>query len=385
MFGINSLISSISELIRRKRELDVLKTPKIIFLYVTNCCNLSCSHCFYSAKLNDPHKKILTLDNIKKIFSTLKYPLENIVLTGGEPLLRNDLDEVIKVISIQNHPKCITINTNGYCTDRLELILNRLLVELPHQSIKIAVSLDGVKQVHDQIRQNPKSFEYACDSIDIITKISHENPRVAVRINTAVSMKNINSIEELFDFTCKRFKLFPRLQIVRGASSSVYRAPRGLGASDLDPLSEDDLVTKREELEQIHNVLKRIILKYRRQGIECISTFQQMKLKYQLETLLFGVKRVNCVAGRYDGIIYEDGTVAICENLKVVDSLANYDFDFHALWNSSKVRGLVKSLRCYCVHACNLSTSIMHDMRSRISIYGHARLHKDPLLGALRK
>jgi thermostable 8-oxoguanine DNA glycosylase len=95
--------------------------------------------------------------------------------------------------------------------------------------------------------------------------------------------------------------------------------------------------------------------------------------------LKFGTKRVDCVAGRFDGIIYEDGAVAFCENLRAFANLKDYDFDFHRLWNEERTRRLQRSLRCHCIHTCNLSTSMGHDYKTQLSIASDLAKKEDPL------
>ena len=51
------------------------------------------SHCFYKSELNKKEEE-LSLQQIKTIAKTLKHPLKTLMITGGEPFLRNDVPEI---------------------------------------------------------------------------------------------------------------------------------------------------------------------------------------------------------------------------------------------------------------------------------------------------
>ncbi|MDI6738342.1 MAG: radical SAM protein, partial [Nanoarchaeota archaeon] len=96
----------------RKKKAFSLKTPINLTLYVTNKCNANCRHCFYKSELNI-EKEEISLSQIEKIAKTLKHPLATLMLSGGEPFLRNDIVEVCKIFLKHNKTRRITISTNG--------------------------------------------------------------------------------------------------------------------------------------------------------------------------------------------------------------------------------------------------------------------------------
>lgn len=365
-----------------RKTLETMATPKIVYLYVTNRCNLRCSHCFYADELNNTAKAELTLDQIERIFSSMHDPLSRLVLTGGEPLLRKDLGDLIQVVARTNRTLSFWINTNGFYPDRTVEVVRQVKAALPGQTLKVAVSFDGTEKVHNAIRRNPHSFQLAVETVERVRALMKEHANLTFRINTAVSTRNADDLEALFNFTHSNFGDFPALQVVRGSSTSVFNGPKDLALSAFDP-EKEDLVTAREEIELLHRRIGDVIRKYREKGIRAVGPASQLKLRYQLETLLHGTKKVDCVAGKFDGIIYEDGSVAVCENLKAVSNLADFDHDFHRLWNEKAMRSRVNGLRCWCVHTCNLSTSMTHDLKSQNKIQQARKGDLDPFLGPL--
>jgi len=104
--------------------LDKLGRPlKVLRISLTDRCNLRCNFCMPPGKEYNflPKKQLLTLGEIEeyvKIFA--KLGVKKVRLTGGEPLLRKDLEEIIKSISKIKRIEDIALTTNGvFLKDRL--------------------------------------------------------------------------------------------------------------------------------------------------------------------------------------------------------------------------------------------------------------------------
>ena len=93
------------------REVDSLR------LSVTGRCNLDCPYCHREGGLNDSGREI-SLAEIEEITRTAReLGFEKIKITGGEPLLRNEIIEIIKVIK-KNNFEDISLVTNGLLLER---------------------------------------------------------------------------------------------------------------------------------------------------------------------------------------------------------------------------------------------------------------------------
>jgi len=104
--------------ILEKKILEARKRFQPLFatLEITQACNLACKHCYnFDRKEVSPHqqKQILSLEEIKIILSDL-YQLGSLSLniTGGEPLLRPDLFEILK--EAKKYPFQLRIKSNGH-------------------------------------------------------------------------------------------------------------------------------------------------------------------------------------------------------------------------------------------------------------------------------
>ena len=91
-----------------------------IRMSITDVCNFKCGYCLpngYQVDKSD-NRKFLHLDEIKrlaKVFS--KLGVSKIRLTGGEPTVRKDFFEIIKILKHEADIKKVVITTNGYHLD----------------------------------------------------------------------------------------------------------------------------------------------------------------------------------------------------------------------------------------------------------------------------
>ena len=97
------------------------RTFPYIRLSITDVCNFKCGYCLpngYQIDKSD-NRKFLHLDEIRrlaKVFS--KLGVNKIRLTGGEPTVRNDFFEIIKILKHEAGIKKVVITTNGYHLDK---------------------------------------------------------------------------------------------------------------------------------------------------------------------------------------------------------------------------------------------------------------------------
>ncbi len=154
---------------------------------VTSACNLSCIHCH--AEENDSEENDLTTEEAKKFIDELRKVKEFRVLvyTGGEPLVRPDIFELLKYS--QKAGFINVIATNG------TLITDEVAVKLKEAGTAgIAVSLDGSKkEVHDKVRGD-NAFNLAMRGIEAVKKAG-----IPLQINVTVMKYNFSDIENIIE------------------------------------------------------------------------------------------------------------------------------------------------------------------------------------------
>ena len=332
------------------KEKNSAKTPIISNLFLTDNCNLKCSHCFYAGHLNKEEKT--SLEDIKKLVQSLKNPLISVVLTGGETFLRKDIVEICILLD-KARTKKIILATNGTLPDiifqKVKEILNKTNLD-----VAVQISLDGPEEVHDKIRGVKGTYKKAIETLNKLKQI--KNPKLSLSISTTVSKKNYPYIESFIEET-KKLNVFHGIQFVRSASQHVFNIDKNI-LSDFD--SSDNVLSKEEMLK-----LQELVKKMDKGDSHLLSKSIELVNDYFIRVLDEKKRFMNCTAGYVDAIVYPSGDVSICEFTKPFANLNDFGWDFHKLWTSDKaneIRNKTKS--CVCTHQCNLLNSLRYDKES---------------------
>ncbi|RUM60000.1 MAG: GTP 3',8-cyclase MoaA [Persephonella sp.] len=155
---------------------------------ITEKCNLKC---YYCRPDNSPFvykKEYLTYEEIAKIVRVMtKFGLEKVRITGGEPLIRPNLDELIKLLSEIDGIKDISLTTNGITLSKHAESLKRAGLN------RINISLDSLKP--DKFFSITKgNIEDVLEGIKVAKKIGLEPVKVNI-----VAIKGVND-DEILDF-----------------------------------------------------------------------------------------------------------------------------------------------------------------------------------------
>jgi heme b synthase len=156
---------------------------RLIALELTKRCNLACKHCRAKA-IFDPISNELTNKEIKMVFddiTTFAKPI--VILTGGEPLLREDVLDLAFYGSKKGLR--MVLATNGTLLD------DHWVGELKEVGIKrVSVSLDGASsESHDSFRAIAGAFEATMLGINALKR-----GRLDFQINTTVTKSNLKEI-----------------------------------------------------------------------------------------------------------------------------------------------------------------------------------------------
>ena len=192
-----------------KNILKELHELTYLFWECTLKCNLQCKHCGSDCK-TDAKIKDMPLNDFTAVLKTIsqKYNPNKVmlVLSGGEPLLRNDLEECGKTFYNMGFPWGIVSNGYSLNQSRFDALINAGLRS-------ITISLDGLKECHNWLRGKKESFDRAVRSIEIINK----NREIVSDVVTCVNSRNISELESLKKFLIeigvrnwRLFTIFPR-------------------------------------------------------------------------------------------------------------------------------------------------------------------------------
>src|SRR3989475_4560611 len=140
--------------------------PTVLIYNCTWVCDARCEMC-NNWKHGD-RKSDMTLAQLEPAMSHPFWgAIENLNISGGEPTTRNDLPEMVEMF--QRHlPRMrkIGINTTGLTPHRAIPMLTRIVKFCADHDllVSVRVSLDGIGDIHDQVRHVKRGFDKACET-----------------------------------------------------------------------------------------------------------------------------------------------------------------------------------------------------------------------------
>ncbi len=172
----------------RKNETEIHEL-NYLFWECTWRCNLACRHCGSDCKAESNVKDMPLADFLRAIEPLeQRYPRDTVVIaiTGGEPLLRTDLADCGR--ALRQHGFRWGIVTNGMLYDEAR---HHELVAAGLSSV--TVSLDGLEETHNWLRQHPQSFQRALRALRLISN----EPRLIYDVVTCVHGRNLKELPQL--------------------------------------------------------------------------------------------------------------------------------------------------------------------------------------------
>jgi MoaA/NifB/PqqE/SkfB family radical SAM enzyme len=168
----------------------------------TKKCNLNCKQCHQKGIDKEERKQLdLSFDDIKKLIKNIN-TIKTVNTIGGEIFVRKDMIDILKYFDKKNIN--LKIATNGYnLTDALINDITRL-----KNVLNIAISIDGPKEIHNQIRGREDAFQQSINAIRMFKKLGFK-----VFINSVLMPENIKYIRNIlnigYDLNVDRITLTP--------------------------------------------------------------------------------------------------------------------------------------------------------------------------------
>ena len=192
-----------TQLVQLLRSTKREKRLGTVILFVTSHCNAFCKTCFYHKELNQPGD--LTFEQIEKVSRTMPQ-ITDLWLSGGEPMLRRDLTQVIDTFVQGNGVERIIIPTNALVKARTFEVVDHALESHPAIDLYLNIALDGYGKTHDEIRGVPGNWEKTLDCIESLYPLKEKyRDRFRLNVNTVVCADNYLEIEKLSEFLWKNF------------------------------------------------------------------------------------------------------------------------------------------------------------------------------------
>lgn len=316
------------------------KFPKILpanfTVSILYTCNSRCKTCNIWKKRVDN----LTVEEYDKIFHSVGKDPYWITISGGEPFLRKDIDEIAQVIYKHSKPGILNIPTNGLLTRRITEKVEEIVRTCPKMELVINLSLDGVGEEHDEIRGVKGNFERSVQTWKNLKELKKEYKNLTLGVHTVISVYNVKRIPEIEDYLVEHLE--PDNFISEIAEERVELSTIGTG---ITPLPED--------YKQAVNHLQKKIRQSKFSGVARIS--QAFRYRYYdfVKRYLYEKRQIiPCKAGVASCHLAPDGHVwGCCIRAESMGNLRDYDYDFRKIWfndKADKFRRSVKNRECHC-------------------------------------
>ena len=185
--------------------------PTVLIYNCTFVCDARCEMC-HNWKHGD-RKSDMSLEELDR---AMAHPfwgaVENLNISGGEPTTRNDLPEMVELF-YKRLPRLrkLGINTTGLTPHRAIPMLTRLVEFLAARGVlvSIRVSLDGVGDIHDQVRHVKNGFDKALKTVEALQALAERTPSFQFGLAATIFATNLEDAENLLAWARAR-----RLDIV---------------------------------------------------------------------------------------------------------------------------------------------------------------------------
>jgi MoaA/NifB/PqqE/SkfB family radical SAM enzyme len=318
--------------------------------------------CFYGEYVSAVDKPAeMSLEEITKVAKSVK-PLPQLLLSGGEPFLREDVAEIVQTFYEYAGTRQVSIPTNGVLTDRIVQSIEAMLARCPEAFFNINLSLDGIGEDHDRLRGLEGCFSKLCETHGRLRELREGHEQLSVNVLSTITSGNAGRVMEIIDYVKENFEVnYHFVGLVRG---------------DVDAVEKDfDMEPVEAKLDAFYS---------RKGGINKVPVFNRFApavsrlLRRTLRRARHQQERsFHCRAGRKIVVISPDGKLYPCEPLWleadvrrgreagefVMACLKDCDFDVGRALKSPEavaVKQFVDEKKCSCLYGCAVLNSIVY-------------------------
>lgn len=344
------------------RKVPALKKPEVVQFPVNDVCNSRCQMCFI---WQQKKSKELTPDEVSSILSDELFDqVRGIGINGGEPTLRSDLAELVEAAALTLPAlKHVSIITNAIQRDRVLDRIREISGVTREYGIDfdVMVSLDGVGEVHDQVRGKPGNFKNA---VHVLKAVREERLAETLRIGCTLTETNAGSGEELLEWAIEH-DIYARFRVAV-AHNRLYNRE-----------CVDDYEVKASQLFPILMLLDRLSRDY--------EPDEQRRRFYRslLEQLAYGAPRNAGCMWRNRGVtLLANGHLGYCavESPELGNALSERPSNIY--WANDHVRKQILTNKCAgCRHDYDGPWDFSEEVKARsrqLPILGTLSRHMEP-------
>lgn len=272
-------------------DIKIDKKIHTVWFELRKSCNLKCSHCYLDSNIHSDEKlDILTINEWKHIIDELKiYNPEKVILIGGEPLLFNEINELIEYCRDQ------LSNTNIILYSNITMLSDENIKTIVNNNVKVITSIySNVAKVHDKITQTKGSFNNTVNNIKRLKKLG-----VYVKANIVIMKYNYDNISDILKFTYELTGIKSKIDIIRNVGKDKkYLLPGDLNNNFF---KERKQILAGVSKERFYRNISGNSCYQGKLNISCDGTVTPCIMSSKLANSKYNIKRysINCILEKY--------------------------------------------------------------------------------------
>jgi MoaA/NifB/PqqE/SkfB family radical SAM enzyme len=317
--------------------------PTVFIFHCTFVCDAQCEMC--SNWTRGDRKTDLSLEQIERAFSSRLWKhIENASLSGGEPTTRNDMVDICRVM-IDKFPKLrkLTINTTGLTPQRAIPMLTEVVKMCHARNVIFStrVSIDGVADMHDQVRNVKRGFEKASKTIAAMQELQ-KTYSFNFGISSTIFSMNLDDADNILSWA-KKEKLDIVFNMVRFTDAMLGNSEL---QGDLRPMGVEEQRMRKFFLDRVRQ--------------DPLLDGQNYIYMHYADMIANGYHRLAPCPFQTQGVMLNpNGDLFFCENSDVVGNVKDEDPELIYFRDVSQAhRDSIRDDKCpTCLSPCQMNVA----------------------------
>ena len=331
--------------------------PIHLTFFVTRRCNARCPYCFYLRSDDTPAVSApeLSLEEIERISSSLGSLLW-LAFSGGEIFLRDELVDIAGAFYRNNRPAIMLFPTNGLLPGLIRDRIEAIVRSCPNSVIALKLSLDGLGEAHDALRNTPGSFDKTLQTYRAVAGLTDRYPNFELGVNTVFCSENQDAMDGIIDYV-------RGLEYIKTHTISLVRG--NLSDRRYGGVDADKYLAAVRTLERNLQEGKSRVYRFRGARIKAAQDVLQRRLIHR--TMREHKRAIPCYAGKLNLVLSEAGEVFPCElRTESFGNVRDFDYNMKKVARTERARRVNESIKnngCCCTHECYFLTNILFNPR----------------------
>lgn len=340
---------------------------KYFILHVNSVCNAKCRMCFsWDGMMERWDAKGHSMEEIDKLAASM-YPLPQLTVSGGEPLLRKDLPEILQSFYDNAGTRMFTIPTNSLQPDRVERMIGHFIEHCPNGFLNFCLPFHGVEEHFDNIMGVPGNYQKFKKTYRVVQSNRAKHDNISCVLNFVMSKFNYTEYETIIDLAYEEFPEAPiGIAYCRGITHEN-------DATDVPIEIYQDAQAYLARRKKNHTRFNPYTIMFDSIGEQLCTIIS--------DVVTGDTRDLHCGAGKHFLVAYDNGMVYPCELLETVGmpkpnnpdeippthhhlgDLHDFDYDMGKLLSSPRAQDLTRWIathECACSWECAVYSKIVH-------------------------